>query len=127
MVKVPWPHTTVTLPVAAELEGLANQIADFASGVDRLQFRNSTFGFGTAETGVTLGTNFFSISGYDGTNAPASGSANPYFVFDPSSLTLYHDDGLSGTGYTVVATVQSGAAVAAGDIRITGFADVGVT
>ena len=40
------------------------------------------------------------------------------FLFDSGSRTLYHDDDPGQDGYTVVATVQSGASVAGNDIEI---------
>ncbi len=98
-----------------------DQITDFLSGTDRFNFLNTAFNFGTGDFTAVNGTTFFSQSGYDGTNAGGSGSAAAHFVFDPTSLTLYHDDGSNGTGYTVIATVQSGATVVAGDLQVSGL------
>lgn len=95
-----------------------DQISDFQSGLDRFEFLNSTFGFGTSAFAAVNGSTFFTVLGYDGTNAGASGTAQPHFIFDPTSLTLYHDDGNSGTGYTVIATVQAGGLIAAGDVHV---------
>ena len=53
---------------------------------------------------------------YDGTNSGATSGA--HFVFDSGSRTLYHDDDPSQDGYTVVATVQSGASIAGSDIGL---------
>ena len=60
--------------------------------------------------------NFFTKDNYDGTNSGATSGA--HFVFDSGSRTLYHDDDPSQDGYTVVATVQSGASVSASDIQL---------
>ena len=46
----------------------------------------------------------------------SSDSESKGTVFDSGSRTLYHDDDPSQDGYTVVATVQSGASVVASDI-----------
>jgi len=93
-----------------------DQITDFTSGTDQFQFSNSAFGFGSSKGSFTAGTNFFTKDNYDGTNSGATSGA--HFVFDSGSRTLYHDDDPSQDGYTVVATVQSGASVSASDIGL---------
>jgi hypothetical protein len=93
-----------------------DQITDFTSGTDQFQFSNSAFGFGSSKGSSTAGMNFFTKDNYDGTNSGATSGA--HFVFDSGSRTLYHDADPSQDGYTVVATVQSGASVAGSDIEI---------
>ena len=93
-----------------------DQITDFTSGTDQFQFSNSAFGFSSSEDSYTAGTNFFTKDNYDGTNSGATSGA--HFVFDSGSRTLYHDDDPSQDGYTVVATVQSGASVAVSDVEL---------
>ncbi len=93
-----------------------DQITDFSSGTDRIQFRNTTFDFGET-TGLLSSDTFFSKTGYDGTNSGAS-NGTAYIVFDTKSRTLYHDSDQASDGYTVIATVQSGATITNTDIEL---------
>ncbi len=94
-----------------------DQISDFTTGVDAFEFLNSQFGFGTFTGVATEGTNFFSQADFDGTNSGAA-PGHAHFVFDSNAETLYFDDDSATDGYQVVASVQSGGSVAAGDIEI---------
>lgn len=89
-------------------------INDFSSGSDKIQLEGSTFGFGSFTGALTLGSNFFSVENFDGTNASGAPSSGAYVVFDPISNTLYADDtSLTNSSYTVVATFEQGTPVAA--------------
>jgi Ca2+-binding RTX toxin-like protein len=94
-----------------------DQITDF-DAFDIFEFETSGFDFSPDSAGES--PPFFTVAGFNGTNASTSGSGLPYFVFDPDSRTLYHDDGNNG-GYTVIATVQAGATVEASDLRLVTF------
>lgn len=96
--------------------GLQNsdQITDFTSGADLVQFLGSVFGFETK--GILSSDKFFSKTDYDGTNSGASNGA--HVVFDPNSRTLYHDSDSTKDGYTVIATIQSGGSMINTDVEI---------
>ena len=82
---------------------------------------SENFDYAAATGGSAVSGTELALSGDDakeqliaGTNSGATSGA--HFVFDSGSRTLYHDDDSGQEGYTVVATVQSGASVVASDI-----------
>ncbi len=98
-----------------------DSIADFASGVDTITFLSSGFG-NLAAGALTDGVNFSTISASytgvnPGTNA-AHDAGNASFVFSTADQTLYFDPDGTSAGYSVIASVQTGASVAASDIEI---------
>ncbi len=109
--------------------GQATQVTDFTTAGDSFAFFNEAFGFDAATEGllsdieIDLGQTLFStVSNYDGTLAEPD--ATHQFVFDPTTSTLYYDDDVNSAGYTVIAQLQTGAAVTASNIEIS---DVKVT
>ncbi len=92
-------------------------ITNFTSGTDKFHFLSSAFGI--ASGSLSDGTNFFTLSNYDGTNSGAADDVD-HFVFDTTSNTLYYDDdnggGGDGNGFTVIGT--TGGTVLSGDIEI---------
>ena len=84
--------------------------------MDRIQIEG---GFDPSLAGfvgfLVHGESFFTVENYYGTNA---GAGNPYVAFDPNSRTLYADDDEDVDGYAVVATVQPGGVVVAGDVEV---------
>lgn len=105
-----------------EESGLTNgdQITDFQTGVDTIQF-DIAFGLGNFAKNFTLNVDFFVVADYDGTNSGVGAGGTPYVVFDPNSNTVYADDDETVNGYSVVATVQAGGVVAAGDVEVSDF------
>jgi len=87
-------------------------ISDFntAEG-DRIQINAEAFGI----TSLTASINFFSMTGYDGTNSGAAAGV-AHIVFDTGTNTLVYDDDSSTAGYTTLAT--TGATVSLADITI---------
>ena len=96
-------------------------ITNFNTGTDKFNFLSSEFGI--AAGALTDGTNFFTVSNYDGTNSGAADNVD-HFVFDSTVNTLYYDDddngggGGNGNGFTVIGT--TGGTVVAADIEIVG-------
>lgn len=100
-----------------------DRVVDFVSGADRFRFNDATFdpagdiGLGALTQGVD-----FSVIGaaYNGVNAGANANhaaGEATFVFSTADRTLYHDANGAAAGYTVIATLDTGA-VAASDIQI---------
>jgi hypothetical protein len=90
-----------------------DEITDFTSGTDTLEFVSSAFG-NLAIGALTNGVNFSVIDGgYDGTNAGVNlnhGLGLSSFVYSKSDGVLFYDDNGSGAGYQAVAEVgQPGA------------------
>jgi len=99
------------------LANSSDTITDFSTGDNNFTFSDSEILRDSFSTGTLPSGDFFTISSsYDGTN---SGSTNnsPIFVFD-SNKSLYFDRDISDAGYTLVATVESGATVTNEDIII---------
>ena len=95
----------------------SDTIIDFSKGDNNFTFSNSEILENSLSTGTLSTGNFFSISSsYDGTNSGASSNSS-VFVFD-SNKSLYFDPNTSGDGYTLIATVESGATVTNADIII---------
>ena len=100
---------------SAYILGYTENITDFTSG-DKFEFLNSGFGF--TGTGTLSSGSFRSLSvAFDGTNSGISGS-DAYFVFDQTTDTLYHDFDQTVDGYSVIATVQSGASITNAEITL---------
>ncbi|MCH8213346.1 MAG: hypothetical protein IIC54_04665 [Proteobacteria bacterium] len=99
---------------------LGDSLIGFQSGTDTLEFDATNFGLPAGS--LTLGTNFSVIgAAYDGNNAGTNAnhaSGDPTFIFSTADDTLYYDADGAADGYTVVATVQLGDAIAAGDIAV---------
>lgn len=97
-----------------------DRILGFQSGTDKLVFSAAYDGAGGWQAGhqFVLGEDFIKITGtYDGTNADY-GSGGSVLIMDDTG-TLYYDDNGAADGYTIVAKVEGGAQVAAGDIAVT--------
>ena len=94
-------------------------ITDFTAGEDTIALLETAFGLGTT---VEAGRNFSVIDGsYTGLNAGANtafGQGGPSLIFSIQDSALYFDANGAGEGYTVLATVQPGALIGAGDIQI---------
>jgi Ca2+-binding RTX toxin-like protein len=94
-------------------------ITDFTAGEDTIALLESAFGMGTT---VAAGNNFSVIEGsYTGLNAgtnAAFGQGAPSLIFSIQDHALYFDANGAGEGYTVLATVQPGALIGAGDVQI---------
>ncbi len=86
-----------------------DEITDFTSGTDTLEFVASAFG-NLAIGNLTNGINFSVIDGgYDGTNAGVNlnhGLGLSSFVYSKSDGVLFYDDNGSGAGYQAVADVS---------------------
>jgi Ca2+-binding RTX toxin-like protein len=102
-------------------------IKDFVSGRDTIAVEKG--GFGGTSLGslgpLSNGVNFSVIAAaFDGTNADVNitninfSNGDPTFVFSTADNTLYCDDNGIGAGYTVIATLTNGAALAASDVEI---------
>lgn len=111
--------------VALNSDGNADKMGDvligFSSGEDIIEVAQTAFGFSSAN--VTDGGNFAVIAGsYEGVLTPGLASehdlGNGSLVYSVADRTLYHDANGNSDGYTVVATVQSGDDIAAGDISV---------
>lgn len=85
-----------------------DEITDFASGTDTLEFVSSAFG-NLAVGALTNGVNFWVIDcGFDGSNAGVNlnhGLGLSSFVYSRSDGVLFYDDNGSGVGYQAVAEV----------------------
>ncbi|MGE5548734.1 MAG: calcium-binding protein, partial [Solirubrobacterales bacterium] len=94
-------------------------ITDFTSGVDKIALAASALGLNP--NGLTVGKDLVFLSTeFNGTNAKAAtefGLKHPTVIVD-STGTIYFDKNGADAGYTVLATVQSGAKVAAADISV---------
>ena len=89
-----------------------DSISDFSSGDgDKIQISASAFGI----TSITSTVNFFSMTGYDGTNSGATAGVK-HLVFDTGANALIYDDDSSTAGYTILGSTS--AAVADTDIQI---------
>ena len=91
-------------------------ISDFVSGVDKIGI-GAEFAITpvSTSTGTVLNNfNFFTVSGYDGTNSGASNGVR-HLVFDTSDDVLIFDDNSATAGYTIIAET-TGATVVASDI-----------
>ena len=85
-------------------------ITDFISGADKLVFDNDVF-TGLATEGV-LAADAFAL----GTKAA---DTSDRFVYDQATGSLWYDrDGKGGSGQTLIADLQDGAALVAGDILV---------
>jgi Ca2+-binding RTX toxin-like protein len=116
---------TVTLNITKAAAFVAGDtVLDFATGVDRFEFDIDGFDSdGFLSVGVlTAGVNFSVIeTAFDGTTHGANSEAalgHDAWVFSTADRTFYYDSNGTDAGYTVIATVQDGATVAAGDVRI---------
>lgn len=94
-----------------------DSILDFESGVDKISFDGDSTPFEEFGGILQLGVNFFVAEDFDGTNSGGE-QGQEYFVFDPNSRTLYHDESSASDGYTALFTVQDGASVAASDVEL---------
>jgi len=82
-------------------------ISDFVTGDgDKIQISAEAFGLST----LTATINFFSMTGYDGTNSGAAAGVN-HLVFDTTANVLVYDDDSSTAGYTTLASTGIGIAV----------------
>jgi len=93
----------------------ADRISDWASGADKLQLDDSAF------TAIGALGNFAAGDGrfWAAAGATAGHDANDRVIFNSSTGSLYYDADGSGSGAAqLIATVQSGAAVAATDIVV---------
>lgn len=101
--------------------GHGDLINNFQSGTDTLEFTQGDFNLNALF--IAEGENFSIIAAaYDGTNAGTNSehdAGNGSFIYSTADKTLYHDADGAAEGYTVIATVQSGDNIAAGDITIT--------
>ncbi len=113
------PSFVEVLDVAVEPQTEPDQILDFEA-IDTLAFDAFSFGFEPGEQ-LIEGRTFFTIEGYDGTNADA-GRGTPHFVFDPTTNTLHHDFDAAAGGYTTLVTVQEGAVIGPANIALDGEA-----
>lgn len=100
----------------ADVPGSGDSLVDFVSGLDEFVFMASAFSFADG-TDVVDGTNFETVAGYNGTNGAGTeyAAGNDAFIFDTTNSTLIYDGNGAADGYTVIATLDTGA-VAAGDI-----------
>jgi Ca2+-binding RTX toxin-like protein len=94
-------------------------ITNFASGRDIIALLSSAFGLGSS---ITAGQNFSTIETafngtYAGVNAAFTAS-QPTLVFSTHDDALYYDPHGTGPGYSLVAHLEPGAAVAANDIHL---------
>ena len=95
-------------------------LVGFESGIDTLEFDGNAFGL--APGGVVTGVSFSIVgTAYTGTN-PGENSNHDNgigtFIYSTSTDTLYYDGNGEQVGYEVVATVDSGGDIAAGDITV---------
>jgi serralysin len=93
----------------------ADRIGDFASGSDKIQLDDVAF------TSIGATGNFASGDGrfWAAAGATAGHDANDRVVYNTSTGSLYYDADGSGSGAAqLIATVQSGATVAATDIVV---------
>ncbi|MGH6718067.1 MAG: calcium-binding protein [Alphaproteobacteria bacterium] len=95
-------------------------VVGFASGTDRFEFATAAFG---GQPGALPADHFHALDAatvYDGANAGTVATTNVY-VFDLDADgdggVLYFDADTTTAGYTVVATLDTGA-VAAGDVEL---------
>jgi len=116
----PSEGTLISLNVVRDADQTGDLVMGFVSGADSFVFEQTPFGF--LSTTVTAGVNFAVISGpYDGLNGSAASDfagGNGVLLYSLADKTLYHDGNGTGSGYTVVATIQSGDAIAVGDIQM---------
>jgi len=97
-------------------DGTTGNLAEvtFKTGSESFDYAAATGGSAVSGTELALSGDDATEQLIAGTNSGATSGA--HFVFDSGSHTLYHDDDSGQEGYTVVATVQSGASVVASDI-----------
>jgi Ca2+-binding RTX toxin-like protein len=113
-----------TNQTAADAGVRGDEISDFTSGADGFHFFQDKFNAqGNVDLGfLSDGVNFSTIAGsYDGTNQGTNSEADAgrdSWIFSTSDLTLYYDPNGDAAGYNVVATIQAGGTVVAGDIEI---------
>ncbi|MGE5548733.1 MAG: right-handed parallel beta-helix repeat-containing protein [Solirubrobacterales bacterium] len=94
-------------------------ITDFTSGTDKIALAASALGLNA--NGLTVGKDLVFLSTeFNGTNAKAASEFNLKHstVIVDSTGTIYVDKNGADAGYTVLATVQSGAKIAATDISV---------
>ena len=88
-------------------------IVDFTSGTDKFQFSAATFGGGLV-SGAPLPPGRLQVSAFD-----SAVNGNVRFFFDTDTFVLRFDADGSGAGSSfVIATLQNGATLAAGDFII---------
>ncbi len=101
-------------------------ITDFTPGHDVLQLDGAAFGLDLGS--AKLGENFSVIGQhFDGSNAgtnAAFSAGSSALIYSAADHALYYDSNGAAEGYTVVATIQPGAILAATDIRLTDSAAV---
>jgi uncharacterized protein affecting Mg2+/Co2+ transport len=102
------------------LRGLADAgdtITDFTSGTDRIEIDATAFGLAPDDAIFSV------IAGpYDGRSAgenAAYAAGRAALIYSAADHTLYYDGNGAGEGYTVLATLQPGAVLAATDLRLT--------
>ena len=101
---------------------LADEIRDFSTSEgDKIEIVAGAFGISS----LTAGTNFFTVSGYDGTNANGSTAVtSAHFIFDTAAGpdgdfgALIFDDTSATAGYTVLAGISGDQQIAITDIQI---------
>ena len=99
---------------------LADNFSDFTTSEgDKIGIVSGTFGINS----LTSGTNFFTVTNYNGTNANGSTAVTvPHLIFDSAAGdgdgVLIFDDTSASAGYTVLAEVNSGQTIAISDIEI---------
>jgi hypothetical protein len=96
-----------------------DSITDFVSGKDIISILDQAFG---DQSSIVDGQNFSTIQ--DAFNGSAAGNNAAFnagkaaFVFSAHDSALYYDANGAGAGYTLVAHVEPGATVTAGDIHL---------
>lgn len=95
-----------------------DRITDFQSGVDKIGLEAG--GFGLKAGAPTLGVNLVMLNtAYDGTNASATDyNAKKACVIVDSTGSVYVDTNGKDAGYTLLASVQTGATIKATDIAV---------
>lgn len=94
-----------------------SSISGFVSGVDKFDFDDIGFGFGSAH--ALTNAEFVTVGGAPDVNTDNALGAGPGFIFDSTNHVLYYDsDGNTGdAAYTSVATVDGNVA----------YTDIGIT
>ena len=110
--------------VIGGLGDAGDSIGDFTSGEDILELYAAAFGLESGE--AQLGVNFSVIAGaFDGSGAgdnAAFDAGDSALIYSEADHTLYFDSNGAQEGYTTVATLQPGAVLTHGDMRLTDHA-----
>ena len=97
-----------------------DNITDFTTGHDVIELKASAFGFAPD---TQIGGCFTVIGGhFDGTVAGANAAfaaGQSALIYSQADHALYFDNNGAADGYTTVVTLQPGAILAAGDMRLT--------